>query len=137
MPEDHIAGIVSELMREMNLSGLEQKMTADLSGGIQKRVGLARSLAVKPEIMLYDEPTTGVDPITGAAVDRLILKMNRTHGITSIVITHDIRSIPRIADRVAMLHEGGVRFLGTPDELTHSHDPFIQSFLEGRSDETR
>lgn len=131
--EDDIQRLVPELLAQVGLRDIENKMPSELSGGMQKRVGLARALAVKPEIMLYDEPTTGVDPITGGAVDRLICSMNEFHHVTSVVITHDMNSAFRIADRIAMLHRGEVIFLGTAAELQQSADPVIQQFLEGRA----
>ncbi|MDA3899457.1 MAG: ATP-binding cassette domain-containing protein [Spirochaetes bacterium] len=124
---------VPELLAQVGLRDIEQKMPSELSGGMQKRVGLARALAMKPEIMLYDEPTTGVDPITGSAVDRLIVKMNNDFNITSVVITHDLQSAFRIADRIAMLHEGDFIFLGTPDEFNRSDDDVIIRFIAGRA----
>jgi phospholipid/cholesterol/gamma-HCH transport system ATP-binding protein len=133
IPEEAIAQQVPELLAKVGLHNIEEKRPSDLSGGMQKRVGLARSLAIKPEIMLYDEPTTGVDPITGGTVDRLIVEMNRDLGITSVVITHDMESVKRIAHRVAMLYEGKIIFTGTPDELFRTEDPMIRQFIEGRA----
>ncbi len=101
---------------------------------MQKRVGLARAIAVKPEIMLYDEPTTGVDPITGGAVDRLILKMRDTFGITSVVVTHEIASAYRIADRIAMILDGKVVLEGPPEIFKTAADPRIRQFIEGRAE---
>jgi phospholipid/cholesterol/gamma-HCH transport system ATP-binding protein len=98
---------------------------------MQKRVGLARSIAIEPEIMIYDEPTTGVDPITGGAVDRLILKMRDTHGITSIVVTHDMQSAFRTADRIAMLYGGQIIFTGSPDDITRSENEYVRQFIQG------
>ncbi len=131
LPEGEIAEKVPRLLENVGLKNIEEKMPSELSGGMQKRVGLARSIAMKPEIMLYDEPTTGVDPITGGAVDRLIVQMNKQYGITSIVITHDMNSAYRIAHRVGMLHDGELIFLGTPQELKESENPVIRQFLAG------
>ncbi len=131
--EDEISYIVPDLLSKVGLSGIEDKMPPELSGGMQKRAALARSLAMKPEIMLYDEPTTGVDPITGGSVDRLISEMNEKFAITSIVITHDMESVLRIAHRVVMLHEGFVIFDGMPEELMRHDNPFIRQFVEGRA----
>jgi len=133
VPENEIAAKVPELLEQVGLKNIELKMPSELSGGMQKRVGLARALAVRPEIMLYDEPTTGVDPITGGAVDRLITGMNAHFRVTSVVITHDMNSAFHIADRIAMLHKGEVIFLGTPAELQQSGDPVVRQFLEGRA----
>lgn len=133
VPEDEIAKLVPEMLAHVGLKDIGGKRPSELSGGMQKRVGLARSIAIRPEIMLYDEPTTGVDPITAGAVDRLILKMRDTFGITSIVVTHDMKSAYRIADRVAMLFDGKISFTGTPDELRNTEDPAIRQFIEGRA----
>ncbi|MDR3237914.1 MAG: ATP-binding cassette domain-containing protein [Spirochaetia bacterium] len=132
--EDEIARAVPELLELVGLRGIEKKIPSELSGGMQKRVGLARAIALQPEIMLYDEPTTGVDPITGGAVDRLIMKMRSVYKITSVVVTHDIKSACRIADRVIMIYEGRVIFTGDPDALMRSSDPIVRQFVEGKAD---
>lgn len=132
--EDEIAALVPELLELVGLRGIEKKNPAELSGGIQKRVGLARAIAVRPEMMLYDEPTTGVDPITAGAVDRLIVKMRDVYKITSIVVTHDIKSACAIADRVIMIYEGKTIFDGSPDELIRSVDPIVVQFVQGKAD---
>jgi phospholipid/cholesterol/gamma-HCH transport system ATP-binding protein len=134
MAEDEIAKAVPEYLALTGLRGVEERMPSELSGGMQKRVGLARSLAVKPEIMLYDEPTTGVDPITGGAVDRLIKGTRDALGITSVVVTHDMNSVARVADRVAMLLDGVIVFDGTPAGLREAEDARIQQFVQGRAD---
>ncbi|RME87903.1 MAG: ABC transporter ATP-binding protein [Candidatus Hydrogenedentota bacterium] len=129
--EDTITKKVRERLRLVGLSHVEHLKPADLSGGMQKRVGLARAIALNPEIVLYDEPTTGVDPILAAAVDDLILKLNHELGVTSIVISHDMESVFRVADRVAMLYDGQFRLIGTPDDFRNSQDPVIRQFVEG------
>ena len=129
--EEQIASEVIEKLKQVGLKNIEKKYPSELSGGMQKRVGLARALAVKPEIMLYDEPTTGVDPITGGSVDHLIVKMNQEIGITSIVVTHDMKSAYRISDRIAMLYEGKIIFTGTPEEVRNTDNPYIQQFIKG------
>lgn len=131
--EEEIARMVPEMLTHVGLKGVNDKMPGDLSGGMQKRVALARAIAIKPEIMLYDEPTTGVDPITGGAVDRLISHMRDSFGITSVVITHDMHSAYRIADRIAMLYDGKIIKTGKPEEFQNSDDPVIQQFIEGRA----
>ncbi len=131
--EEEIARQVPELLEEVGLRNIEGKKPSELSGGMQKRVGLARAIAIRPEIMLYDEPTTGVDPITGGAVDRLILKMRDKYRITSLVVTHDMKSAYRIADRVAMLYEGKIIFTGTPEEVQQTDNPYVRQFIEGRA----
>ncbi len=133
LPEEEIARMVPEMLAHVGLRGVEEKHPSELSGGMQKRVGLARSIALKPEIMLYDEPTTGVDPITAGAVDRLILKMRDTFGITSVVVTHDMKSASKIADRIVMLNEGKVLAEGSPGDILGSTNPFIRQFVEGKS----
>lgn len=131
--KEEIKEIVPVLLAQVGLKDVEHKRPAELSGGMQKRVGLARSLAIKPQIMLYDEPTTGVDPITGGAVDRLILQMRDTYGITSIVVTHDIKSVYRIADHIAMLYNGKIIFYGTPQDLQMVDNEIMKQFIEGRA----
>lgn len=131
--EERISEIVPEMLENVGLKNVETRRVSELSGGMQKRVGLARSIALRPEIMLYDEPTTGVDPITGGAVDRLIKKTRDTFGVTSIVVTHDMRSAYRLADRIAMLYQGKIIYTGTPDELKGTSDLYVQQFIEGRA----
>ncbi len=132
-PETEIQRIVPELLQEVGLRGIEQEMPGELSGGMQKRVGLARSIAMQPEIMLYDEPTTGVDPITAMAVNALIQKMREKFNITSIVITHDMKSALLIADRIAMLYDGNILFSGSPSEFEKTDNPFVRQLAEGRA----
>jgi len=131
--EDEIKNMVPHLLEQVGLRDIENKRPSELSGGMQKRVGLARAIAIKPEIMLYDEPTTGVDPITGGAVDRLILKMRDTYGITSVVVTHDMKSAYRVADRIAMLYDGRVIFSGRPEDIKNTDNSFVRQFIEGRA----
>ncbi len=131
--EEVIAVKVPELLSHVGLTGIETKMPSELSGGIQKRVALARAIAKNPEIMLYDEPTTGVDPITAGSVDRLIVYMRNTFGMTSVVVTHDMRSAFRIADRIAMLYNGTILFEGTPQQLKECQDLVVQQFVAGRA----
>lgn len=129
--EEEIDPAVKEALYNVGLSGSEELFPADLSGGMQKRAALARSIAVKPEIMIYDEPTTGVDPITAGAVDRLIIRMKEIYGITSIVVTHDMNSAYRIADRIAMLYEGSIIQTGSPDEIRNTGNPYVRQFIDG------
>jgi len=131
IPEDEIKPVVEQSLHNVGLAGAGGLLPSDLSGGMQKRAALARSIAVKPQIMIYDEPTTGVDPITGGAVDRLIKEMKNIYGITSIVVTHDMKSAYRIADRIAMLYEGTIIETGKPDEIKNSINPFVRQFIEG------
>lgn len=134
MPEEEIAREVPDMLARVGLRDVEKKRPSELSGGMQKRVGLARAIAMRPEIMLYDEPTTGVDPITAGAVDRLIVKMRDSFGITSVVVTHDIKSAYRIADRIVMLLDGRVLIEGTPDLFMSIDEPHVRQFVEGRAD---
>ena len=131
MDEDEIKKIVEESLYNVGLAGVENKRPSELSGGMQKRAGLARAIAVRPEIMLYDEPTTGVDPITAGVVDNLIMQMRDSYNNTSIVVTHDITSAYRIADRIAMLYEGEIIFVGTVEETKNNENPYIRQFIEG------
>jgi phospholipid/cholesterol/gamma-HCH transport system ATP-binding protein len=105
-------------------------MPSDLSGGMQKRVGLARALALEPGILLLDEPTAGLDPITSGEIDELILKLQKEHATASIVVTHDLHSAKTIADRIALLHEGKVLIEGSFEELEKSEDEFVSEFLK-------
>lgn len=133
MPETEIEKIVPDMLGKVGLRDVEDKYGRELSGGMQKRAGLARSLVLKPEIMLYDEPTTGVDPISARAVDDLIVKTRDSFGVTSIIVTHNMKSAFRISDRIAMLFEGRIIFTGTPDEVKNTDNPYIKQFVEGRA----
>ena len=130
-----IADKVSEQLALVGLSGMEKKMPSELSGGMRKRVGLARALIRDPEFLLYDEPTTGLDPILAAAMDELIVKThNSKPGITSVVISHDMRAVMHIAHKVAMLYEGVVYDEGTPEHFETSDDALIKQFIAGSLD---
>jgi phospholipid/cholesterol/gamma-HCH transport system ATP-binding protein len=124
------AARVKELLASVGMEGDLNKMPSDLSGGMQKRVGLARALALKPTILLLDEPTAGLDPITSGEIDELILKLQEEHGTASIVVTHDLHSAKTIADRIALLHEGNVLIEGSFKELEKSDDKFVLEFLK-------
>ena len=126
---------VSEILEVMELSGEEEKMPVNLSGGMKKRVGLARSIIRQPSCILYDEPTSGLDPVVSDSINRLIRRLQRRFGVTSIVVTHDMKNAFDVADQIAYLHEGRIYFHGTPDELRQSTDRLIQDFLLGRSEE--
>ena len=123
---------VAECLELVDLGGLGDRLPAELSGGQRKRAGIARAIATRPKYLLYDEPTTGLDPVTRTVIDHLILRMREELGVTGVVITHDMESAYRVADRVALLHEGRCRFYGTPDELRESEDPIVKGFVEGR-----
>ena len=123
----------------LQLVGLEahkSKMPVELSGGMKKRIALARAIITEPECILYDEPTAGLDPIAADSIDHLIRRMSKTLGVTSVVVTHDMKSARFIADKVAMLRDGLIYFTGTPNELVASDDPVLRDFVEGRSGES-
>lgn len=127
-----IREVAREKLALVGLKGVEDLMPAELSGGMKKRVGLARALALDPEVMLYDEPTTGLDPIMSDVINELIVQTSRQHPVTSIVITHDMKSAYAVGSRIAMLHEGRIRQVGTVEEIQESTDPIVRQFIEGR-----
>jgi phospholipid/cholesterol/gamma-HCH transport system ATP-binding protein len=129
--ESTIRERIEESLAVVDLSGTEDKLPAELSGGMRKRVGIARAIALKPRYILYDEPTTGLDPITATVMDRLIIR-TRDLGVTGLVVTHDMRSAFSVGDRVAMLYQGAIRQVGTVDEIQASDDPVVRQFIEGR-----
>jgi len=125
---------VMECLHLVDLDGYLERYPSELSGGQRKRAGLARAIATRPKYLLYDEPTTGLDPVTTAVIDELIVRMRQELGVTGVVITHDMGSAFRISDRIAMLYEGRIRFEGTPDQVKASQDPVVKGFIEGRPD---
>ena len=127
--------IVAEKLALIGLPGIEKKMPGELSGGQRKRVALARAIAMGPKVMLYDEPTTGLDPIRSDVINELILKLQKGLRVTSIVVTHDMNSVLKVADRIVMLHEGKIIFDGSPDELRSSVDPLVRRFVAGEASE--
>jgi len=131
MAEPDVAGRVQESLRLVEMDGYDARLPAELSGGQRKRVGLARAIATRPRYVLYDEPTTGLDPVTTAVIDGLILKMARELNVTSVVVTHDMKSAYRVADRIAMLYRGDIRYVGTPAEIQNVEDPVVRGFIEG------
>jgi phospholipid/cholesterol/gamma-HCH transport system ATP-binding protein len=128
---------IAEMLEVTEMEGHEDKMPESLSGGMKKRVGLARAIIRRPSCVLYDEPTAGLDPVVADSINRLIRCLQQRFGITSVVVTHDMKSAFDVADRIAYLHEGRVYFHGTPAELQQSTDPLIQDFLLGRSESWR
>jgi phospholipid/cholesterol/gamma-HCH transport system ATP-binding protein len=132
LSEPEIAKRVSEALTLVDLPGVEDKFPAELSGGMRKRVGIARAIARKPKYILYDEPTTGLDPVTSAVIDQLMVRMREKLGVTSIVITHDMRTAYTVGSRIAMLYEGKIRQVGTVEEIKHTNDPIVCQFIEGR-----
>ena len=123
---------VRETLDRVGLADTLDKMPAELSGGMRKRVGLARAIVLEPEMALYDEPTTGLDPIRANVINDLIVRLQRELNITSVVVTHDLDSAFQVADRMVLLHQGRVRMDGTPDVMRHTSDPVVRAFLEGR-----
>jgi phospholipid/cholesterol/gamma-HCH transport system ATP-binding protein len=123
---------IEESLRLVELEGYGPQMPGQLSGGQRKRVGLARAIVTRPKYLLYDEPTTGLDPVTTAIIDRLILRMDEELGVTSVVVTHDMTSAYRVADRIAMLYQGRIRYVGTPEDIQVADDPIVRGFIEGR-----
>ncbi len=129
--EDVIRERIEESLAVVELPGVEDKYPAELSGGMRKRVGIARAIALKPRYILYDEPTTGLDPVTSAVMDQLMIR-TRDLGVTGLVVTHDMRSAFSVGDRVAMLHEGAIRQVGSVAEIRATDDPVVRQFIEGR-----
>jgi phospholipid/cholesterol/gamma-HCH transport system ATP-binding protein len=134
LSEQEIAKRVSESLALVDLPDVESKYPAELSGGMRKRVGIARAIAKRPKYLLYDEPTTGLDPVTSAVIDQLMVRMREKLGVTGVVITHDMRSAYTVGTRIAMLYEGKVRQVGTVNEIQHTTDPIVRQFIEGRPD---
>ncbi|MEA2708472.1 MAG: phospholipid/cholesterol/gamma-HCH transport system ATP-binding protein [Phycisphaerales bacterium] len=135
-PKDEIARIVANKLRLVGLPEAGAKMPGELSGGQKKRVALARAIALDPEVILYDEPTTGLDPIRSDVINELILKLQRELKVTSIVVTHDMNSAFKVADRIVMLHEGRIIFDGTPEDIQRSENEHVQRFVQGEAGET-
>ena len=132
--EDEIEEIVRERLKAVGLSGVENKMPSELSGGMRKRVGLARAVAMLPQIVLFDEPTTGLDPIMTEAINELIINTQKNFNLTCIVISHDIQSIFEVGHKIAMLYEGKIIEYGTPEEIRKSDNPVLTQFLSGSLD---
>ena len=131
--EDKIKEIVSGKLEMVGLKGAENLMPSELSGGMQKRVSLARALATDPEIILYDEPTTGLDPITATSIEDLILDLHHKLNTSAVIVTHQLTTVYKIADRIVMLHNGKIIEAGTPDETIKSSDPIIKHFITGKA----
>jgi phospholipid/cholesterol/gamma-HCH transport system ATP-binding protein len=125
---------VTQSLRLVGLAGTEDRFPAELSGGMRKRVGVARAIALRPRYILYDEPTTGLDPVTSAVIDQLMVRVREELGTTAIVVTHDMRSAYTVGDRIAMLYEGRIRQVGTVREIQETEDPVVRQFIEGRPD---
>lgn len=132
--ESEIKAIIREKLSQVGLFNVKHIKPAELSGGMKKRVGLARAIAMNPEFVLYDEPTTGLDPIMADAINDLIIHLQNTLNITSIAVTHDMVSAYKISDRLAMLYKGRIIFSGTPDEVKNTTDPIVLQFINGRAE---
>jgi len=133
LSEKQVQDIVTEKLKLINLvPEFRTKMPNELSGGMKKRVALARAIALSPEILLYDEPTTGLDPITSDVINDLILDMQSKLGVTSVVVTHDMVSAFKVADRIAMLYKGRIIEIGTVDEIKNTENPFVKQFITGQ-----
>ena len=125
---------VEESLALVDLEGVDDRYPAELSGGMKKRVGIARAIALKPRYILYDEPTTGLDPVTASVINQLMMRTREKLGATSIVVTHDMRSAYTVGDRIAMLYKGAIRQVGTVEQIRRTHDPIVRQFIEGRPD---
>ena len=134
LDEEEIDERVHEALALVDLSGTDERFPAELSGGMRKRVGIARAIALRPRYILYDEPTTGLDPVTSAVIDRLMVRTREHLGVTGIVVTHDMRSAYTVGDRIAMLYEGKVRQVSTVEEIQQTDDPVVRQFIEGRAE---
>jgi phospholipid/cholesterol/gamma-HCH transport system ATP-binding protein len=134
LEETEIRERVAEVLDLVDLPNVTERYPGELSGGMRKRVGIARAIAARPKYMLYDEPTTGLDPVTAAVIDEMMIRMRERLGVTSVVITHDMRSAYHVGTRIAMLYEGKVRQVGSVEEIQKTRDPVVRQFVEGRAD---
>jgi phospholipid/cholesterol/gamma-HCH transport system ATP-binding protein len=132
MGDDEIGERVREALALVDLTGYDDRYPAELSGGQRKRVGIARAIALRPRYVLYDEPTTGLDPVTAAVIDRLMVRTREQLGVTGVVVTHDLRSAYTVGDRIAMLYDGRIRQVGTVAQIKETEDPVVRQFIEGR-----
>ena len=135
LEEAEIHDRIRDSLALVDLAGAEERMPAELSGGMRKRVGIARAIALRPRYILYDEPTTGLDPVTSAVIDELMVRTRQELGVTGVVVTHDMRSAYTVGDRIAMLYQGRIRQVGTIEEIRQTDDPVVRNFIEGRPTE--
>jgi phospholipid/cholesterol/gamma-HCH transport system ATP-binding protein len=135
MSAKEISQKVAEVLDMVELNGTQKKKPAELSGGMRKRVGLARAIVYQPSILLYDEPTTGLDPVVSDSIDKLIMRVSKQLKVTSVVVTHDMRSASRVGKHILMLHKGKLYAHGTPEEIFSSKDPVVHQFVNGISDD--
>ena len=133
LSEDEIQERVINSLESVDMANTEDLMPAELSGGMKKRVGIARAIAIKPSYLFYDEPTTGLDPVMTDSINRLICKFQSTEKVTSVIITHEMRTVYDVADRVILLHDGKIRFDGNPNDIKNVDDPVVQQFITGDS----
>src|SRR5579859_161162 len=133
LEEGEIADRVHQALDLVDLPNVAERFPAELSGGMRKRVGIARAIALRPKYILYDEPTTGLDPVTSSVIDQLMIRMREKLGVTSIIITHDMRSAYTVGTRIAMLYQGHVEQVGTVNEIRQTTDPIVRQFIEGRA----
>jgi phospholipid/cholesterol/gamma-HCH transport system ATP-binding protein len=135
LPEEEIRRKVAEVLEMVDLPGTEDKKPSELSGGMRKRVGLARAIIYEPQIVLYDEPTTGLDPIASDSIDQLMLRVRDRLDVTTVIVTHDMRTTRRLGQRILMLHNQRIYVTGTADEIFNSRDPIVRQFTEGISNQ--
>jgi phospholipid/cholesterol/gamma-HCH transport system ATP-binding protein len=133
LPEEEVAARVAESLRLVGLAGAAHRYPAELSGGMRKRIGIARAISLRPEYILYDEPTSGLDPVTTTSMDELMVRARESVGVTSVVVSHDLRSAFRVGDYVALLHEGRIQEAGTVAAIQATRDPVVRDFIEGRA----
>ena len=131
--DDEIQRRLHNSLKEVGMEGTEDLMPAELSGGMKKRVGIARAIAIKPAYLFYDEPTTGLDPVMTDIINRLIRKFQDTGNVTSVIVTHEMRTVYDVADRIILLHEGNIQYDGSPDTIDNVDDPVVQQFITGNS----
>ena len=132
--DDEIRAVVCEKLKLVGLTDVYDHLPAEMSGGMKKRIGLARAVVMNPSVVLYDEPTTGLDPIMADVINELIMELQRELEITSVVVTHDMKSAYKVGDHIAMLHGGKIIFSGTPDEVRSAELPIVRQFVEGRAE---